>query len=82
MTAKFVAFFSPLWDWIDQRGIVRRIVLALALWMTWRVTTWSMAYADTTDRDGMQAAALLVAVQAPVTLFCSTVFKAYIEGRQ
>lgn len=69
------------WNFIDQRGIVRRIVLGIAIWMTWSVTTWAMHFAETSARAGMDFAALVAAVTTPVTVFSGYVFKAYIESR-
>lgn len=67
--------------WIDDYQVIRRLVLATAIWMTWEVSRWSMWFATGNERDGMQIAAMLAAIQAPVTLFAGTVFKAYVEGK-
>ncbi len=72
---------AAFWDFVDNRGIIRRVILGVAIYMTWRVSVWSMGYAEQSAEDGVQIAAILVAVQAPVTLFAGMVFKAYIEGR-
>ena len=77
MRAAVVSF----WDWIDKRGIVRRLVLAVAIWMTWRVSVWAMGFAAVADQPGVEVAAIIAAVTAPVTLFAGSVFKAYVESR-
>jgi hypothetical protein len=69
------------WDWIDKRGIIRRVVLGLAIWMTWKVSVWGMHYASITTLPGLDAAAVIAAVTAPITLFAGAVFKAYVESR-
>jgi hypothetical protein len=68
-------------DFIDERGVIRRIVLAIAIWMTWAVSQWAMWYAVGNARDGMEIATIIAAVTAPVTAFAGYVFKAYIESR-
>lgn len=67
--------------WIDEYQVVRRVVLATAIWMTWAVSEWSMWFATGNSRNGMEIAAMLAAIQAPVVLFAGTVFKAYVEGK-
>lgn len=72
---------TKFWDWIDTRGIVRRVVLGVAVWMTWRVSVWAMGYAEASDKPGVEVAAIIAAATAPVTLFAGSVFKAYVESR-
>jgi hypothetical protein len=72
---------NRFWDWIDSRGIVRRLTLAMAVWMTWRATLWATAYAAASDRPGLEVAAIIAAATAPLTLFTASVFRAYVESR-
>ncbi len=72
---------TRLWDFIDSRGIVRRVVLAIAIWMTWQVSQWAMGYVETSTRPGIDLAAIIGAVTGPVTIFGGYVFKAYIDSR-
>lgn len=69
------------WDFVDQRGVIRRIVLGIAIWMTWRVSMWAMIYAETSTRPGLDIAAIIAAVTGPVTIFGGYAFKAYIVSR-
>lgn len=64
------------------RHPVRIAVLATAILMTLEVSRWSMWFAVGNARPGLEIAAILAAVQAPVTLFAGTVFRAYIESRK
>ena len=73
---------NRFWNWIDQRGIVRRVVLGIAVWMTWRATVWATAFAAASDKPGLEVAAIIAAATAPLTLFTAAVFKAYVESRQ
>lgn len=72
---------NRFWDWVDQRGIVRRVVLGIAVWMTWRATVWATAFAAASDKPGLEVAAIIAAATAPLTLFTASVFKAYTESR-
>jgi hypothetical protein len=67
--------------WIDKYAVVRRVVLGIAIWMTWAVSEWSMWFATGNSRNGMEIAAILAAIQAPVMLFAGTVFKVYADSK-
>ena len=41
-----------------------------------------MWFATGNGRNGIEIAAILAAVQAPIVLFAGTVFRAYIESRK
>lgn len=72
--------------WLDvalnKYRAVRLAVLAMAIYLTWVVSEWSMWFAVGNTRNGVEIAAILAAVQAPVTLFAGTVFRAYTESRK
>jgi hypothetical protein len=81
-TDRLAGRVSAFWDFVDNRGVIRRLVLLAAIVMTWRVSLWAMEFAGLCKLSGVEAAALIAAVTAPVTLFASSVFKNYIEARQ
>lgn len=72
--------------WLDlllnKYRAVRIAVLATAILMIWEVSRWSMAFALGNEKNGMEIAAILAAIQAPITLFAGSVFRAYIESRK
>lgn len=72
--------------WLDlalnKYRAVRLAVLAMAIYLTWVVSEWSMWFATGNGRNGIEIAAILAAVQAPIVLFAGTVFRAYIESRK
>jgi hypothetical protein len=71
------------WDWVDDRLIVRRIVLFITLWMTWFAFHWSAEFALVVlDKPGLEAAAIIAAVTAPISVLQGYVFKVYSEGRK
>lgn len=67
--------------WIDNYKVIRRVVLGIAIWMTWAASEWSMWFATGNARNGMEIAAILAAVQAPVMAFTGMVFKVYVENK-
>lgn len=82
MPKPILAFFAALWVFIDERGIVRRSVLGVAIWMTWRVSVWAMGFAEHSARPGLDVAAIIAAVSAPITLFAGSAFRGYLESRE
>jgi hypothetical protein len=53
--------------------------------MTWRVFTWAAGYAESitlTPGLGLEAAAIISAVTAPITALQVWVFKIYSDGRK
>lgn len=72
---------SKFWDWVDNRAIVRRVVLFFTLWMTASVTysAWLFAYASTFD--GVGTAAVIVAITAPTAALQTYAFRDYIKGK-
>lgn len=70
------------WIWIDQRSIVRRIVLFITLWMTWAAFQWAASFAVTSAKAGIDIAAIIAAVTAPISVLQGYVFKVYSEGRK
>lgn len=69
------------WTWVDKRSVIRRVVLGVTLWMTWRAFAWAAEFAEATDKSGMDVAAIIAAVTAPITYLQAAVFKTYAEGR-
>lgn len=73
---------ARFWTWVDSRAIVRRIVLFVTLWMTWQAFTWAGVFAMTSDRPGMDVAAIIAAVTAPISVLQGYVFQVYTKGRE
>ena len=76
-----MTYIDAVFSVVDKYGIVRRTVLVIAIWMTWNVSVWAMSYVMTSSRPGIDLAAIIAAVTAPVTMFATHVFKAYLESR-
>jgi hypothetical protein len=74
---------DKFWDWIDKRAIIRRVVLFVTLWMTWRAFAWAADFASSLpDKSGVDMAAIIAAVTAPITYLQASVFSTYAAGRQ
>lgn len=70
-------------QWADRRNFVsvRALTLYITLWMTWKAFAWAAAFAHTTTMDGLQAAAIIAAVTAPISALQGFIFKFYMESK-
>ncbi len=68
-------------DFVDKAAIIRRLVLGLSCWMTWDAYRWAAQFATYTDKAGVETAAMIAAVTAPVSWITVAVFKTYTEGK-
>jgi len=77
---------TNLFRWIESRldegGWVRRLFLCAAGLMTWRVTVWAMIFGAESKLPGLETAAIIAAVTAPVTMLMKYVFEAYLNSRK
>lgn len=76
------AWTTRFWDFIDNRCVVRRIVMGLMIWMTWDAYHWAAHFADTTQRTGSDVSLIIAAVLVPVMGLQGAVFKFYGDKRQ
>ena len=84
MTELINSKLTQLWDFVDNRGVIRRIVLAVAIWMTFWVTVKMVDFAFmalTLDRLSGNVPLIIGAVTAPVVALGGYVFKAYLDSR-
>jgi hypothetical protein len=72
---------SRFWDWIDSRGIVRRLAMGITLYLTVYVTLEGWQFAMVSQFDGLGTAACIAAVTAPLAALQGYVFKWYGIGR-
>jgi hypothetical protein len=68
-------------DFLNQHKILRRGTLLIALWLTWEVSKWSMWFAVENSRNGVEIAAILASVQAPITIFTGMIFKSFVDSK-
>ena len=73
--------------WVDRRNFVavRTVVLAVTVWMTWRVTVWAVELTKLwllTDKNGIELAAVLAAVTVPFSAQQVFAFKTYMGAKE
>lgn len=77
---------TKIFEWVEQRldegGWVRRAYLVTATVMTWKMTVWSMAFAESSKLEPVGMAAVLTAIGVPIAAIQSFAFKAYLESRK
>jgi hypothetical protein len=71
-----------LFDVINRQGVVRRAVLGVTVYMTYTATIWAQHFAQTTERSGVDVAAIIGAVTAPLMALQGYAFKHYLNSRQ
>lgn len=74
---KFIAWFTEK-NFIS----VRSFSLYITLWMTWQAFTWAGYFALHTDKVGVEVAAIIAAVTAPITALQGWIFKVYSDSRK
>lgn len=72
---------TTFWDWVDARYVVRRILLAIVIWMTWEAYKWATGFALTTGKSGTEIAAIIAAVLTPITALQGFTFKFYLDSK-
>lgn len=67
---------------VEQKLALRRtLVLFLSIWLTYDAYQWAAQFAVYTERAGVEVAAIIAAVTAPVSWITVAVFKTYTEGK-
>jgi len=75
---------TKFWDFIDNRGVIRRVVLGMSIWMLYDAGKWAGVYATQAlelGKTDVGIGVVIGAVTAPATLLAGYVFKAYLESR-
>ena len=75
---------TAFWDWVDNRGVIRRLVLAAAMWMTFwvsfKMTEFAFRALEVNQVSG-NIPLIIGAITAPVVSLGGYVFKAYLDSR-
>ena len=72
---------EALWDWVDNRAIVRRIAFFMVMYLVFKTLEWTLDFAATSPRPGMEVAAIIAAVWAPITALQAAMFGLYSSWR-
>lgn len=68
-------------NWIDNRAVIRRIVLFFTLYMTWYGVHTAWLFAQVSRFDGLGTAAVIAAVLAPIAALQGFAFSHYTRSR-
>lgn len=72
---------SAFLDFLDKRAVFHRAVLIWTLWLVYEVTWNSFNLAWGSQRPGVEVAAIIAAIQLPVTTLLGAVLKFYSDYR-
>lgn len=61
----------------NNHRLFRRALLLYACALVWITTTWSFSYAHASALDGLGVAAVITAIQTPVTMLMGYLVKLY-----
>ena len=68
-------------DWISEQfknqRLFRRGLIVFCCVLVWAVTHWSFQYAHASGLPGLEVAAVITAIQAPVTVLLGYLVKLY-----
>src|SRR3989304_2977588 len=64
-------------DWIDNRAVIRRIILFFTLFMTYYGVNTAWKFASASPFDGIGTAAVIAAVLAPIAALQGAAFQNY-----
>lgn len=74
---------TTLLEWERKLALRRTTVLFVTLWMTYRAFEWAAHYAMSgMETNGMEAAAIIAAVTAPICALQAAVFKTYADSKE
>ena len=69
-------------EWERKLMLTHRFVLFITLWMTYRAFEWAAHYAISgMETNGIEAAAIIAAVTAPITYLQKAVFETYSNAK-
>ena len=73
---------EQFFDFLDKRHTFHRATLIVTMWMSYRSFIWAAEYAEHTVRAGLEVAAILGAVLAPIAYVQKSVFDTYSTSRK
>jgi hypothetical protein len=84
MRQLFMTWFTKFWDFVDNRGVIRRIVLGATMWMTfwisYQMTEFAMRALELNRLTGV-VPTVIAAVTLPIVTLGGYVFKVYLDSR-
>ncbi len=68
----------------ENHRLFRRLFIIFCCVLVWVTTQWSFSYASTSELPGMELAAVLTAIQAPITMlvgFCAKLYTGSVDKK-
>lgn len=84
MTKIMNNWLTQFWCWVDNRGVIRRFVMGISIWMLYLAGERSFEYAMAALAVGKADAGIATVIAAfgvPATLLAGYVFKEYLASR-
>ena len=73
---------ASLWDWFDNRQIDRHLASLAIFFLSWKITSWAMGYADLhPDKSGVEVGAVIAALMLPWSAAQAAALKFYFDSR-
>ena len=76
-----MSHFNAVMDFIDQRAVIRRLLLLWLVWMTTTTLLWTLEFAWVSTRNGTEVAAIIAAVLAPYMALQAGALAWYFKAR-
>lgn len=76
------ALIGPFLDFIDNRQIVRRVMVLSCLWMLIDAYVWAKGYAGVPGQSGADLSLVIAAILTPVTALQGFLYRMYSDGRR
>lgn len=73
--------FNATMDFIDKHQIIRRAIVLWIVVLTSRVMEWTIDFAWQSSRPGLEVAAIIAAIWAPMSVLQGFVLNVYSKGR-
>jgi len=74
-------WLAEVWRFLQDEGVLRQVVVAISIWMTWESFKWATGYAEQAlANPSYDAAAMIAAVLVPVVGFQKFVFDWWSKG--
>lgn len=78
---KLALRLSEFWDWVDRRQIDAHAISALTMFGTIKLSLWAMAFAEHSNRPGLEVAAIIAAIGTPWAALQAAVIKFVFDAR-
>jgi hypothetical protein len=73
---------THIWDFVDKRQIIRRGAFLWMLWITAKVVFWTLDFAQVSARPGIEVAAIIAAIWAPLATLQGALVRFYDDAQK